>query len=125
MNEVIVKNTGKNPFGAECFVDGKKIPLVRSIDFNIEPGEVPVLVLETVGRPDIHIKGDVNFKFEPQNISEACLILSEELKKHGCFYGAFVASVESVLDKDMLYRGHGYFLHSSAEDIVKRISGEK
>lgn len=124
MNNVVVRNTKENSRGAECFVDGNRIPLVRSIDFHIEPDRVPVFVLETVGRPDICINGQVEFRFEPNNISDACLIISKELKRHGDFYDGFVASVTSALDNCLGAAFSDEAIDEVAECVVKRISGE-
>ena len=52
-------------------------------------------------------------------LQKACQTVNEELKKHGYFYDAFVASVKSVLDEP-----DDLFSKECAEQIVNRIIGE-
>ena len=59
--------------------------------------------------------------FDMDDLKNACQVVSEELKKQGNFYDAFVASVESVI-KEMQSELWSCEL---AEKIVNRISGEK
>lgn len=66
-------------------------------------------------------------------LQKACSVVADELKKHGDFYAAFVASVQSVLKPKEKYTGDGCFnieledgdSFMLAEEIVKRISGEE
>lgn len=57
--------------------------------------------------------------FDMDDLKSACQVVSEELKKHGDFYDAFVASVESVI-KEMPSE---CWSQEVAEKIVNRISG--
>lgn len=65
-------------------------------------------------------------------VSYACLIVSEELKKHEDFYMAFVDSVLSVIKSKSRYIGDGeteivaeFGENYLAEEIVRRIAGEE
>lgn len=133
VSRVQINNPGDGWLGTKYFIDGVKVPHVRSVDFRVAVDEVPTFTFETLGKPDIDNPGDVKFSFKPENLSEACFIISEELKKHGDFYNAFVESVHGVLkprEKDI---GDGCFSieltdedsFMMAEEIVKRISGEE
>ena len=54
-------------------------------------------------------------------LQKACQTVSEELKKHGDFYDAFVASVKSVLDEPA---DGSLTSEEFAKEIVNRIIGE-
>lgn len=120
MSRVQIKNKNKDWLGTEYWIDGNKVPHVKAVDFHVAVDEVPTFKFETMGRPDIDIPGELIFDFSPENLSDACLIVSEELKKHGDFYDAFVASVKSVLDEP-----GDLFSKECAEQIVNRIIGEE
>lgn len=106
-----------------CYIDNIEVPYVTSAEFTAAVGEVPTFNFETVGRPDIDSLGEVKFHFSPENLSDACLIVSEELEKHGDFYKAFVESVLSVLKE--VPDGTEIWLNELAEKIVQRIAGKK
>lgn len=120
MSRVQIKNENNDWRGTECWIDGNKVSRVKAVDFRVAVDEVPTFMFETYGRPDIDMQGTVTFDFSPENLSDACLIVSEELKKHGDFYDAFVASVKSVLDEP-----GDLFSKECAEQIVNRIIGEE
>lgn len=105
-----------------CYIDNIEVPYVTSAKFTAAVGEVPTFSFETVGRPDIDSLGEVKFHFSPENLSDACLIVSEELEKHGDFYKAFVESVLSVLREEPA--DSKIWLNELAEKIVRRIAGE-
>lgn len=121
VSRVQIKNPGDGWLGTKYFIDGFRVPRVRSADFHVAVDEVLTFTFEILGKPDIDILGDVKFSFKPENLSEACFIISEELKKHGDFYkrekyiGDGCFSIE-LTDEDSFMM---------AEEIVKRISGEE
>lgn len=132
MSRVQIKNKNKDWLGTEYWIDGNKIPHVKAVDFHVSVNEVPTFKFETMGRPDIDIPGELIFDFAPENLSDACLIVCEELKKHGDFYEGFVASVLSVIKPYSRYIGNGeteinceYGENHLAEEIVKMIIGEE
>lgn len=55
------------------------------------------------------------------NLQEACQIITNEIHKHGEFYNAFVASVQSVITE----APEESWSNELAERIVKRISVEE
>lgn len=133
VSRVQIKGLDDGCHGTEYSIDGVKVPHVRSANFRVAFDEVPAFTFETLGEPDIDMLGDVRFSFKPENLSEACFIICEELKKHGYFYDAFVTGINSLLKPREVYAGDGCFeiklsdmgSHELAEEIVKRISGEE
>lgn len=63
---------------------------------------------------------DIGFK--EQILQTSCAVIKSELMKHGEFYDAFVASVESALHE---IPEVGENASDIAERITKRISGEE
>ena len=63
---------------------------------------------------------DIGFK--EQILQTSCEVIKSELMKHGKFYDAFVASVESALHE---VPDVGEKASDIAERITKRISGEE
>lgn len=63
---------------------------------------------------------DIGFK--EQILQTSCEVIKNELMKHGEFYDAFVASVESALHE---VPEVGEKASAIAERITKRISGEE
>lgn len=61
---------------------------------------------------------------EMNNLQKSCEIISVELKKHGDFYRAFVASVKSALI-DGIQLTTEDSIDKKTEDIVRRIAGEE
>lgn len=123
MSRVKISNEKDDWLGTEYWIDGNKVPWVRSVDFHVAVDEVPTFKFETLGKPDIDMPSTVVFDFSPENLSDACLIVSEELEKHGDFYKAFVESVLSVLKE--VPDGTEIWLNELAEKIVQRIAGEE
>lgn len=123
MPRVEVKGQNKDWVGMSCIVDGKKIPRVIAVDFHYANDEIPVFNFKLVGKPDIDMTGRVSFDFSPENLHDACFIVSEELKRHGDFYKSFVSSIQSVIKE--MPPGEEMWSNELAEKIVKRISGEE
>lgn len=124
MNRVQIKNQFGEKNGTDVLIDGNIVPRVRSVDFHVAADEAPLFTFDVCGKPDIDIEGDVEFTFTPENLSDACFIISEELKRHGQFYDAFLESVKSSL-KDGITWTPDELMDKKAEEIVKRISGEE
>lgn len=104
-------------------VNGREIKNFISAKYEISAESVPALYCEMVGMTDIDALGYVVIDPSPLNLQEACQIITEELKKHGDFYKAFVESVMSVLKEEPA--GHEIWLDELAEKIVQRIAGEE
>lgn len=66
---------------------------------------------------------ETELKKMTQAVCDACLIITEELKKHGEFYNGFIESVQSVLKE--LPDNEEIWTDELAEKIVKRIGGEE
>lgn len=104
-------------------VNGREIKNFISAKYEISAGRVPALYCEMVGMTDIDALGYVVIDPSPQNLQEACRIITEELKKHGDFYKAFICSVQSVLRE--VPSDAGIWTNELAEKIVRRIAGEE
>ena len=55
----VVKIINPSPYdwrGTQCFIDGNKIPRVKSVDFHIAVDEIPTLVFEMMAEPDIEME---------------------------------------------------------------------
>ena len=97
---VKVVNPNESWMGTESYIDGKKIPNVRSVDFRVAVDEVPQFTFETLGLPEIDMPGDVQFSFTPETVQHAAVVLRNELLKRGVLYDSFLASMRSAIDDD-------------------------
>lgn len=95
---VKVVNPTEDWLGTEYYINGKKIERVKSIDFRVAVDEVPEFTFETMGLPDIDMSGDIRFKFTPETVQQAALVLRNELMIRGELYCAFLESMLSALD---------------------------
>lgn len=114
---VRVVNQNDSWLGTECYIDGKKIEKVKRIDFSVGVEEVPTVVFETMGIPDIDMPGRVIFDCKPKNVTEATRIFRDELLKHEDLYNGFVASISSAL-KEHWCCGLPF---EPEEDVAKKI----
>ena len=94
----IVNPEEKGWLGIECYIDGKKIPNVRSVDFRVAVDEVPQFTFETIGLTEIDMHGDIQFSFTPETVQQAAVVLINELSKRGDLYDVFLASMRSSID---------------------------
>ena len=95
---VKVVNPIEDWLGTEYYINDKKIERVKSIDFRVAVDEVPQFIFETMGLPDIDMSGDIRFKFTPETVQQAALVLRNELMIRGELYCAFLESMLSALD---------------------------
>ena len=98
----VVKIVNLNPYdwrGTECFIDGKPIPRVKSVDFHVAVNEVPIFNLELMATPDIEMKGLARISVSSQSITDAVSVLRHELLQHGEIYHGFKASLKSALER--------------------------
>nr|DAI80312.1 MAG TPA: hypothetical protein [Caudoviricetes sp.]DAQ93923.1 MAG TPA: hypothetical protein [Caudoviricetes sp.] len=96
----IVKIVNQNPYdwrGTECFIDGKPIPRVKSVDFHVAVNEVPIFNLELMATPDIEMKGLARISVSSQSITDAISVLRHELLQHGEIYQGFKSSLKSAM----------------------------
>lgn len=95
---VKVVNPNEGWMGTEYYIDGKKIENVKSVDFRVAVDEVPQFTFETMGLPDIDMSGDIRFKFTPETVQQASVVLRNELMTRGGLYHIFLGSMLSALD---------------------------
>ena len=116
---VKVVNPNEGWMGTEYYIDGKKIERVKSVDFRVAVDEVPQFTFETMGLPDIDMGGDIKFRFTPETVQQAVVVLRNELMNRGELYNAFLKSMLSALDDkfgDSRDR-NGYELDLGEEDF--------
>lgn len=93
-----VVNPNEGWMETKCYIDGKKIERVKSVDFRVAVDEVPHFTFETIGLPDIDMSGDIRFKFTPETVQQASVVLRNELMARGELYHVFLESMLSALD---------------------------
>ena len=98
IQRVKVVNPNGDWCGTECYIDDKKIKNVKSVDFRVAVDEVPHFTFETMGLPDIDMIGDIRFKFTPETVQQASVVLRNELMTSGKLYHIFLGSMLSALD---------------------------
>lgn len=93
---VKVINPTEGWLGTEYYIDGKKIKNVKSVDFRVAVDEIPHFTFETIGLPDIDMSGDIRFKFTPETVQQAVIVLRNELLTKGTL--KFVLSAARQLE---------------------------
>lgn len=96
----VVKIVNPKPYdwrGTQCFIDGNKVPRVKSVDFHVAVDEVPIFDFEMMGAPDIEAECLAQISFTSQSITDAISVLRHELLQHGEIYHGFKASLKSAL----------------------------
>ena len=104
MDNPIPRVKGVNPngdsCGTECYIDDKKIKNVKSVDFRVAVDEVQQYTVETMGLPDSDMSGDIRFRFIPETVQQASIVLRNELIANKDLRGTFLTSMLSALDDD-------------------------
>ena len=95
---VKVTNPNEGWRGTECYIDGNKVNSVKSVDLRVAVDEVPQFTFETLGLPEIDMPGDVQFRFAPETVQQAAVVLRNELSKRGDLYDVFLSSMRSAID---------------------------
>ena len=103
----------------ECYIGNSKIENVKSIDFRVAVNKAPTFIVETLGMPNIDMTGDVFFKFIPDTVQQAAMVLQKEFENNAESKEALVASIASVLKEMPTETG----LYDVAELIANRIIG--
>mgnify|MGYP000809704637 CR=1 FL=1 len=98
MSRVKVVNPNEGWMGTEYYIDGKKIERVKSVDFRVAVDEVPMFTFETMGIPDIDMSGDIRFRFTPETVQQASVVLRNELIADKDLRDTFLTSMLSALD---------------------------
>lgn len=97
---VKVVNPNGDWCGTECYIDDKKIKNVKSVDFRVAVDEVPHFTFETMGLPEIDMSGDIRFRFTPETVQQASVVLRNELIADKNLRDTFLTSMLSALDND-------------------------
>ena len=116
---VKVVNQYGNWNGTECYIDGNKVKGVKSVDFRVAVDEVPQFTFETLGLPEICMAGDVQFRFTPETVQQAAVVLMNEFKTNFESMDSLIASIKSAIDDapETISR------HELSKLIAKRIVG--
>lgn len=99
-SRVRVVNPNESWMGTEYYIDGKKINNVRSVDFRVAVDEFPQFTFKTMGLPEIDMSGDIRFRFTPETVQQAVVVLRNELISNRDLRDAFLKSMLSALDDD-------------------------
>ena len=97
----IVKIVNQNPYdwrGTQYFIDGHKVPRVKSVDFHVSVDEVPIFNFELMAAPDIELECLAQISVSSQSITDAISVLRHELLQHGEIYQGFKSSLKSALE---------------------------
>lgn len=98
----VVKIINPSPYDwrrTQYFIDGNKVPRVKSVDFHVAVYEVPTFVFEMMAEPDIEVECLAQISFTSQSITDAISVLRHELLQHGEIYRGFKASLKSALER--------------------------
>ncbi len=98
---VKVVNPTEDWLGTEYYIGDKKFKHVKSVDFRVAVDEFPQFTFETVGLPDIDMSGDIRFRFTPETVQQASIVLRNELIANKDLRGTFLTSMLSALDDDL------------------------
>ena len=118
---VKVINQYGNWNGTECYIDGNKVKGVKSVDSRVAVDEIPQFTFETLGLPDIDMHGYVQFRFAPETVQQAAVVLQNEFKKNSEIMDVLIESIESSINdapKEICK-------HDIAVLIAKRIVGSE
>ena len=121
MQRVKVVNPNESWMGTEYYIDGNKVNNVKSVDFRVAVDEVPHFTFETLGLPDIDMHGDVQFRFAPETVQQAAVVLQNEFKKNSEIMDALIESIESSIND----APEEIWKHDLAILIAKRIVGSE
>ena len=81
----VVKIVNPNPYdwmGTQYFIDGHKVPRVKTVDFHVAVDEVPTFNFEMMGAPDIEMECLAQISVSSQSITDAISVLRHELLQH-------------------------------------------
>ena len=116
---VKVVNLNGGWMGTEYYIDDKKIDKVKSVDFHVAVDEAPSFIFETFGLPNIEMSAIPQFRFTPETVQEATIVLQNEFRTNSASRKALVDSIASVLEE--MEDGTGLYI--VAESVVNRIIG--
>ena len=99
-SRVKVVNPNEDWMGTECYIDGKKIKRVKSVNFRVAVDEIPQFTFETMGLPEIDMSGNIRFQFTPETVQQASIVLRNELIANKDLRSTFMKSMLSALADD-------------------------
>lgn len=94
----IINPSSYDRFGTKCFIDGKEVPRVKSVNFHTAVDEIPVVKFEMMEVPDIEMECLAQISVTSQSITDAISVLRHELLQRGEIYHGFKASLKSALE---------------------------
>lgn len=94
----IINPSSYDRFGTKCFIDGKEVPRVKSVNFHTAVDEIPVVKFEMMAVPDIEMECLAQISVTSQSITDAICVLRHELLQHGEIYNGFKSSLKSALE---------------------------
>ena len=118
---VKVVNQNGSWMGTECYIDGKKIDKVKSVDFRVAVDEAPSFTFETFGLPDIEMSAIPKFRFTPLTVQAAASVLQNEFRTNSISRKALVDSIASVLKE--IPDKEEFWVSDLAGTIANRIVG--
>lgn len=116
MSRIKVVNPNESWMGTEYYIDGKKINNVRSVDFRVAVDEVPCFAFETIGLPDIDMAGDIGFRFAPETVKQAVVVLRKELISNRDLRDAFLKSMLSAYD--LVWAKRKFYINNTTPNRV-------
>ena len=114
----------EKPAMVQPFIDGEPLPFCKSVDngYDAETGEKTVKFIPI---DDEFVYSRICNCDLTAHVKISCIILKDELLKHGDLYNGFISSIESSL-KEQKATGLPFQPESDiAENILKRIIGEE
>ena len=118
---VKVVNSNDGWIGTEYYIDGKKIDEVKSVDFRVAVDEAPSFTFETFGLPDIEMSAIPKFRFTPETVQEATIVLQNEFRTNSASRKALVDFIASVLEE--IPDKEEFWVSDLAGTIANRIIG--
>ena len=119
MQRVKIVNETNGIYGTHCYINEQELHDVTAVSFKQEAGSVPTFEFTTTGLPNIEMAGEVEFRFAPDTVKLAAVVLQNEFRNNSESRKALVASIASVL-KEMPAETEMY---NVAEMISNRIIG--
>ena len=118
---VKVVNLNDGWMGTEYYIDEKKIDRVKSVDFRVAVDGAPSFIFETFGLPNIEMSAIPQFRFAPETVQEATVVLQNELRTNSASRKALMDSIASVLKE--IPDKEEFWVSDLAGTIANRIVG--
>lgn len=100
-------------------INGKKIPYVQSISYDVATDSLPEFRISMVGLPDIEIDNAViQLDCCPENLGEAAVILINAIRTMPAMRDAWIASIVACIDHNFIMDPGDVGLKELATTIV-------